>query len=382
MPSKQHNLRTGSDTPEFNFRNYTINSNEEKQVSTNNDNLDDILASGDDAAIEAALENMEGVDDLLFEDSDDEIEVANVDSDTTKNDVAQAQAEATPEPSPAEVETNQQGVIEKDGKFFVEVSKDNAEIESKNGKHKLPYDLLAGTREENLELKRQLEEQSQSNAALESTLNESKRVADLYSKQLGEAGLDPKLLPEQMLKDPELMAQVKEDYPQIGELVEALANQLQQPTAPKPDVAQQSETPSNVSENSVEQALEQTTDLKEWMNNDPDRWDMAKLIDGQLAKDPSFENKTTTERFIEVERRVNGAFGDVSKAAPKAAEKPPAQQEKTLIPNSPTDLGTQTSDISSSTQFMEKGAAEMSSQMENMSDAQIEAMLAEASDFL
>lgn len=370
-------------------------------------NLDDAIASGDEQAIEAALAEAEFSDDVLFEDGDAEeaqpeqevvepeqqdenVEEVNDEKTSDKNDVVETPkkaVEAAPESSPAE-EEKPSNVIEKDGKFFVEVSKDNAELDSKNGKHKLPFDLLAGTREENLALKKQLDEQAKTNAELKSGLDETKRVAELHSKQLAENGLDPKLLPEQMLKDPELMAQVKEDYPQIGELVEALASQLQKAQQPAPEVAQQTETPSDSGTNDVSAALEQTSHLKEWVSSDTDRWEMAKIIDTKLAEDPSFANKTISERFAEVEKRVMSAFGDEieqeveQKSSAPAAKTPEKQPEKTLVPNSPTDIGHQGSDLSATNQFMDKDAATMTQQMAGMSEAAIEAMLEEASDFL
>lgn len=359
-------------------------------MSIDND-FDSILASGDEEAITAALKQMEGAESLLFDDGDEEKAQEKVIEEATadKNDVAEPKVEkpteeAVPESSPAEAKAIQ-GVIEKDGKFFVEVSKDNAEIGSKNGKHKLPYDLLSGTREENLALKKQLEEQARSNAELQNSLSESKRVTELYTKQLGEAGLDPKLLPEQMLQNPDLMAQVKEDYPQIGELVEALANQLQASKAPTEPVAEPAQQNSDSSDNPIQTALNETIHLKEWMNSDVDRWAMAKLIDGQLAENPSFANKSITERFLEVEKRVMNAFGDEVQQATEelpAAKSPAIQPEKAPIPNTPTDIGHQGSDISANAQLFDKDAETMTHQMENMSEAAIEAMLEEVSDFL
>lgn len=364
--------------------------------------LDDALASGDEEAIEAALADAEISDDMLFEEDyadkalpekapEAEQEVSGENT-SDKNDVAEkevavaAEEEAAPESSPAE-EVNKPGFIEKDGKFFVEVSKDNAEIGSKNGKHQLPYDLLVGTREENLALKKQLEDQARSNAELQDSLSESKRVAELYTKQLGEAGLDPKLLPEQMLQNPELMAQVKEDYPQIGELVEALASQLQKQTTThhSAEPAKQTETPSGTA-NPMEDALNQSNHLKGWMNDDADRWGMAKIIDSKLADDPLFANKTISERFAEVEKRVMSAFGDeipvTEDDIQDSAKTLTKQPEKSLVPNSPTDIGHQGSDMSASSQFMEKDAETMTRDMEKMSEADIEAMLEDVSDFL
>lgn len=375
------------------------------------DDFDEILASGDDEAIAAALDEAEISGELLFgEEAEEELpgeevetpvvekEVAEEVIDETpsdKNNVAATvdkAIEAAPESLPAEDE-NKSNVIEQDGKIFVEVSKDNAELDSKNGKHKLPFDLLAGTREENLALKRQIDEQAIENAELQSGLDETKRVAELHSKQLSEAGLDPKLLPEQMLKDPELMAQIKEDYPQIGELVEVLASQLQaNPVEQAPvetTVETTVETPAATEQTPVQEAFAQTTHLKEWQTGDADRWQMATMIDAKLANDPSFENKTISERLTEVEKRVMNAFGDVTKVEEAPADKveTPAskslvQSQKAPIPNSPTDIGHQGSDMSANSQLLDQDAATMAASMEGMSDAQIEDLLEGASDFL
>ncbi len=365
------------------------------------DNFDEILASGDDEAIAAALDEAEISGELLFgEEVEEELpgeeaktpvvekEVAEEvidDKASDKNDVvveADKPAEAAPESSPAE-EANPSNVIEQDGKYFVEVSKDNADLESKNGKHKLPYDLLAGARGETAEVRAQLEEQQKLSAELQSDLDDTKRVAELHSKQLSEAGLDPKLLPEQMLKDPKLMAQVKEDYPQIGELVEALASQLQAAPVQQAQV----ETPVDADQDPVTEAFDQSTHLKSWNKSDPERWNMATLVDAQLAKDPSFDNKTPSERFLEVEKRVMSAFGDTAEEAPADKVETPAskslvQSQKAPIPNSPTDIGHQGSDMSDNSQLLDQDAATMAASMEGMSDAQIEDLLEGASDFL
>jgi len=366
-------------------------------------NFDEVLANGTEEEIEAAIAEMEIAGDDLFspEDANDDLPVQ-VDevpaqekavepevideTPSTENNVAEEvvkPVEAAPESLPAE-EEKPSNVIEQDGKIFVEVSKDNAELDSKNGKHKLPFALMEGVRSENSTLKGQLEEQQRINAELKTGFDESKRVAELHSKQLSDAGLDPKLLPEQMLKDPELMAQIKEDYPQIGELVSALASKLEQAA---PEQQAPVETPVEASQDPAQEAFAQTSHLKEWMKGDADRWEMAKLIDGQLANNPSFENKTPSERFLEIEKRVMNAFGDELPATP--VQQPTVEpvtpiQTKTPapIPNTPTDLGHQGNDLSPNANLLEQDAGTMAASMEGMTEAAIEELLEGASNFL
>ena len=357
------------------------------------------MANGTDDEIEAAIAEMELSGDVLFsEAAEDElpepelpaqektVEQEVIDEKTsTENDVVEAAdkpAEATPESSPAE-DAIPSNVIEQDGKFFVEVSKDNADLDSKNGKHKLPFDLLEGARGETAKVKAQLEEQQQLNAELQAGFDESKRVSELYSKQLGEAGLDPKLLPEQILKDPELAEKLKNGDLDTEDVVAALAVSLQQ----KPAIEQAPvEAPANVSQNPAEEAFSQSAHLKDWQAGDADRWEMAKLIDSKLANDPSFENKTPSERFLEVEKRVMNAFGDeipVVVAQQQAADPAtPVQQQKAPIPNTPTDIGHQGNDLSPNANLLEQDAGSMAASMESMSEAAIEDLLEGASNFL
>jgi hypothetical protein len=351
---------------------------EEMNVSKD---FDEILASGDEAAIEAALADMETSGNILFGDDDEEeVEAPTVVEPIAKetNVVDTAVAEPAKESLPTEALAKQPGVREIDGKYYAEISSDNAVIESKNGKHHVPYDVLTSARQENIDSKARFDELTQANQKLQRDFDETKRVSELYSKQLGDAGLDPRLLPEQMLNDPALMAQVKEDYPQIGELVEALASKLQQ--QPAQVAAPQAQAP-NV-DATFQETFDQSAHLKSWMTGDKDRWEFAQQVDNKLADDPSYENKPLSERLAEVERRTMAAFGD---ELPVVAEKPPVSlhtAQAAPIPNTPTDIGLQGSDTNPHAHILDQDAGSMTAQMANMTEAQIEALLTDASDFL
>ncbi|EFK6277246.1 hypothetical protein A8W96_005579, partial [Escherichia coli] len=55
--------------------------------------------------------------------------------------------------------------------------------------------------------------------------------------------------------------------------------------------------------------------LKTWQESDPDRFSVAVSIDGKLQNDPAWKDKTLTERFAEVARRTQVAFGEVSESS-------------------------------------------------------------------
>lgn len=334
------------------------------------DELEAILANGTDEEIEAALAGLDIEGSDLFGGEDGE------------EPVVSAEKEAKPEQEPESETPNKQdveadsstnkgeapeGYVEIDGEYYVKAT----DVSSKNGQHSLPYEVLVQTRAAAAEAAAEAQRVASEKAELENQLAETKRVAELHSSQLKEAGMDPRKLPGEMLKDPELMERIKDEYPELGEMVSELANQIQQYNTPKPAV----KTEDAPQANPVQDAFNNSEHLKQWQANDADKWDMAKVIDDKLSNDPLYKNKSVAERFQEVERRVQKAFGEEHKTKSVSADSAP-------IPNTPTDLGTQGSDSSANAGFLEKDAATMTAEMDGMTEAQIEAMLESASDFL
>lgn len=352
----------------FNFRNHTLNGRWGNKV----DDLNEILANGTDEEIEAALAELDIDGETLFGSEDGDKPVVDTKEEAPAVEPKQDNSE---EPAKTDVEAESsteagkapEGFVEIDGKYYVEAT----DVSSKNGQHSLPYEVLAQARERASAAEAERERLANEKAELESQFAETKRVAELHSTQLKEAGMDPRKLPGEMLKDPELMERIKDEYPELGELVSELASQIQQygqknqptPAAQEP------------SANEVQSAFEQSQHLKQWMQNDIDKWDMAKIIDDKLTNDPSFANKSVAERFKEVEKRVQSAFGEQHKPKPSDSNSAP-------IPNTPTDVGVQASDLNASAGLLEKDAATIAAEMEGMTEQQIDAMLESASDFL
>ncbi|GGI85725.1 hypothetical protein GCM10007978_24220 [Shewanella hanedai] len=339
------------------------------------ENFDEILASGDEAAIDAALEQMDVDGDVLFQ-------ADGVEEDST------TQSEAN-EPTPDQVTANESetDVVNPDSSSALpdvvpaeadpEPEQGEAQIESKNGKHYLPYGVLSAAREEAATVKTALETSTAENEALKQQVASFESKTNLYSEQLKSAGIDPKLLPEQMLNDPAVMDKLKEDYPDLGEVVFALAAQLRQVST-----SQATSEPATEPD-PLEVAFSETAHLQSWHTSDPDRWQMAQQIDNRLAEDPSFEHTPLTERFAEVEKRVMSAFGDpLPVAEPAIQSEAPPTPIAAPIPNSPTDIGHQGNDLNPNAQLLDQDAATMTANMASMSDAAIEALLADTSDFL
>ena len=338
------------------------------------DDFDDILASGDEAAIEAALESLDGGFDMLFDEDHAE---SSVTSEGVAPVIAPEVEQAKPEDTQAPVvEANSETDVEDTDSSPAQEAAQETQIESKNGKHLLPYGVLSASREETAKAKDALQEAATENETLKQQLAERERQLALHGEQLKGAGVDPKLLPEHMLRDPEFMAKLKEDYPDIGDVVSALAAQVQ--SSKKVELQTTEADP-------LEVAFAETEHLQSWRDNDLDRWQLAKQIDDRLAGDPSFEQKTITERFTEVERRVMSAFGDQAQAEVidnKIITPVVKPSLAAPIPNSPTDIGSQGNDSNPNTQLLDQDAATMTAQMNGMSEAAIEALLEDAADFL
>lgn len=336
--------------------------------------INDILDNGTEEEINALLES-DDFDVDLFDSEDgeketpvvtDDKEAAPANSEQNKTDV---QADSSTDAS--DKQEVPAGFVEIDGKLYVEAT----DVSSKDGKHSLPYDVLVQARERAKLAEEAAQKEAQEKADLKAQLEETKRAAELHSEQLKEAGMDPRKLPEQMLKDPELMDRIKEEYPELGEIVSVLASKIDQFNGAKPDTTTKQED-TKPGEDEFQTAFDSSQHLKSWRKSDPDKWDMAAVIDNQLANDPSFRNKPIAERFAEVEKRVNAAFGAEHQQKPANASLGDA------IPNSPTDLGTQASDRSASASLATKDAATIADEMAGMTEAQIEALLEGASDFI
>jgi hypothetical protein len=365
-----HKLARAAIRLNFNFRSHTLNGRWGNTVDEHE--LDEILASGDDAAIEEALAKFDVDGEMLFGGEDGGKAPAVETNESAQETKPEQDNSETPTKTDVEGESSTkegeapEGFVEIDGEYYVKAT----DVSSKNGQHSLPYDVLVQTRERAAAAEAERERLANEKAELESQFEETKRVAELHSSQLKEAGMDPRKLPGEMLKDPELMERIKDEYPELGELVSELANQIQQygtKSQPEPQQAP--------SQNEVQDAFANSQHLKQWQQNDVDKWDMAKVIDDKLAKDPSFANKSVAERFKEVEKRVQSAFGEQHKPKPSNTSSAP-------IPNTPTDIGSQANDLNANANLLNKDAATITAEMDGMSEAQIEALLEGASDFL
>lgn len=270
---------------------------------------------------------------------------------------ATEQTDVDPAPSAGEVAAGiEQANTEQGGEGATEPEK---VILAKSGQHTIPYEVLEQSRNEVKVLREQLAASQQAQA-------ERDKLQALMEKH----GINPDVDPDDISQ--EELAQLAQDYPDLGKSIAAIASKLQRL---EQQAAPQQVTPAT---NPVQAALQAVPDLMNWREKDQDRFDFAIIVDEKLQADPAWQGKSLDERFAEAARRTKLAFGDEvippAKAPSKEAEKP-----TDFIPSSPSALGqTHHAAPTGVERFGTMSQTELIGEMGAMTDAQMEALLEQA----
>ncbi|HFT7661007.1 TPA: hypothetical protein ACGR4R_001406 [Aeromonas veronii] len=233
-------------------------------------------------------------------------------------------------------------------------------VMAKNGQHTIPYEVLEQARNETKQLREQLAQAQQAQV-------ERDKLQALLEKN----GIDPSVDPDDISQ--EELEQLAQDYPDLGKSIAAIARKLQKL---EPQAAPQQVQPVA---NPVQAALQAVPDLAAWRDGDQDRFEMALTIDDKLQADPAWSNKPLAERFAEVARRTKLAFGDEVEAPPAKAPGKAAEKPADHIPSSPSELGqTHHAPATGVERYGAMSQADLIGEMGNMTEAQIEALLAQS----
>lgn len=287
------------------------------------------------------------------------------------------EADAKPEEKVEEKATTatdaQAAARDEEGKF----------VSTKDGKGKIPYDVLVAARE-------QAKLYREQDLAKQAQLDESARMIETLKKQLTTANLQPADLPENTKIDPEKLKALRDDFPELADIVQTMSDQLEFMKG-KVAPAKQQEAPVDNGAAAVRQALNDNATLTDWSKNDADRWETAVTIDQKLMNDSAWKDKTVAERFAEVERRTKLIFGDEvvaakdNKADPAELQKQAEQKikearEQSAVPESPSDVGkANTSNPGNITEWAASAStADIYERMGGMSEAEIEKLLRSA----
>ncbi|MJK45453.1 hypothetical protein DM680_24920 [Salmonella enterica subsp. diarizonae] len=249
-------------------------------------------------------------------------------------------------------------------------------ILTRDGKHVIPYDVLEAERAEKQRLTQRYEQQ----------LAEEQRKIDLLTSQIKQAGMTPDPLPEDARISDEQIAKIREDYPEMADVLTLIARKYDylQAQIQKEQPQRQVEEQDN---SAAVAALNATPDLAEWQRSDPDKFAIAVHLDEKLQNDPAWKDKPLTERFAEVARRTRAAYGEtpshpvveqdnhevLAVAAEKVAK---ADAAATVVPDSPSDLGNSAAVPQDKfEQLLGASYADAEAVMSGMSDADIDAIL-------
>lgn len=262
-------------------------------------------------------------------------------------------------------------------------------ILSKDGQHVIPYDVLVAERTE----KQRLMGTNQQTAT---ELAEAKRQLEALTRQINSAGMQPVPLPEKAQVTPEQINSIRESFPEMAAVLDTVVQKIDYLQQGQPaQAANQS------SGNPVADAMNAVPDLKSWQDQDPDRFTLAVHIDTNLQNDPTWKDKSLTERFTEVAKRTKAAYGESVEPVPPepvtttstttatatanadvqriAAEKLAAATVATQVPGSPSDLGVTTTHTASPLeQAANASPDQLQAMFAGMTDAQIEALLEQA----
>lgn len=249
-----------------------------------------------------------------------------------------------------------------------------AAIESKSGKHTIPYSVLEAERERNRQLAQQLEEQQNANAELSQKAQQNEQSIANVTAQLEAKGLDTDSMfanPDDI--SPDQWAEMEADYGPMAKMMKTLlANQQAMTTqapATQPTQATQGLDP-------LENAINANADLSNWQKTDPDRWTHVVQMDSKLKADPEWANKSLDERFAQAAKLTKTAFGDDQTAQDRANK---VIQEKTqAAPDSLTDIGGGPTGTKSDLEAMESMTAEqIEAHLDSMPQSQVDALFSQ-----
>lgn len=248
-------------------------------------------------------------------------------------------------------------------------------IESKSGKHTIPYSVLEAEREANRQLREQLEAQQNTNAELSQKAQQNENAIANVTAQLEAKGLDT----DSMFANPDELSaeqwkEIEDDYGPLGKMMKTLIANQQAMT--NQTTEQQPAQASAPEENPVVTAINANPDLSTWQNKDPDRWAYVVQMDEQLKGDPDWVNKSLDERFAHAAKLTKTAFGDDQTTEDRAKK---VIQEKTqAAPDSLTDIGGGPTGSKTDLEAMQDMTAEqIEARMDGMSASEVDALFSQ-----
>lgn len=303
--------------------------------------LDDALEKGDLEAVEALMNAIDG--DIPETDDEDEDDVSDLGDTGERN---------SDDPDKPGDDSASSSASEEEGSEETEKPEG---IASKDGKRVIPYEELEKSRQEAVELKRELDElrgNPQTDPAVVAELDRLKRLTQVYEEQFAKHDLRPAALPEEFKLDADQLKEL-EEFGSVGQMVAALARQnefLTQQIRTRQEAADPIESPK---EAPAEAVIRADADLSRWVRSEL-AWGEVQKVDEYVLTLPEYAGKSLAERKDKVVELVKQRLGEAPKATPKPdPEKPRKSAEEIIegsqrIPTSLSEIGGQASETESS----------------------------------
>lgn len=265
------------------------------------------------------------------------------------------EGEQTPEST--EVETSEPEPNASDSEKS-EPTDDEKVIVTRDGKHEIPYSVLANERTRNNQLQRELDELKKAKAEL---------VSDEPSEQDGQSSdmdADLEYIREELGEEAAEAERKRRNH--YAEL-EKRQRELERENA---EIKKWREAQEHKQEDAVltevNEAIDSIPQLREWRDSDDPMWQAAVALDNRLAQEPDNSGMSFKERFSLVVERLTG-----QKPNPKPEQINEAELEQKLEKSKPSSLPNSLSDIPGG----QAPAQSESDSLELMSPSQLEAKL-------
>lgn len=189
-----------------------------------------------------------------------------------------------------------------------ETTEPEAPIQTRDGKHTIPYEVLASTRA--------------AKEAAEAARADLQAKLDALQAQMSAAAVNPAAPAAQAATiTPEELAEMQENFPVMAKAYKAMqANleQLQQVAAVQQVASQQVEA------NSVQDLIDANPKLAYLQASDPTAWQRAIELDDQLRTNPATSHLPMAERFVKAAAAYEAIYGAINAPIVAAPETKPA----------------------------------------------------------
>lgn len=251
------------------------------------------------------------------------------------------QSEAEEAETEEEVKTTEAGEVEASEPEETKASEpeksdvvmDEKVIVTRDGKHEIPYSVLANERARNVQLQRELEELKKAKA--EEAVTEDPSETDGQSTDMDE---DLEFFKEEFGEEAaEAERKRRARYAEMEKRQKELEQKIEENNKWREQLETKRE---DEIVNEVNEAIDSIPQLREWRDSDDPMWQAAVALDNRLSQDPDNSGLSFKERFSMVVERLTG-----QKPTQKPEQNTKAALEQKLAQTKPSSLPNSLSDI-------------------------------------